>query len=100
MSLKLVYEIDSDGFLIESHVTEVDETGKVIDENKQHYVTKEIKTGFYKAKWTGIEWVEDKTQAEFEEDAFLESLIPNAEEIVNAEFEIKILDILMEVELI
>lgn len=42
-------------------------------------------------------WYEGKTQAEFEEDAFIQSLTPSATEIADAELEIKIINILLEV---
>lgn len=94
---RLAYIIDEDGFVIDTTVVyTIDEyvDGNLVTFKHPSNVT------FFKMKWNGSEWVEGKTQAEFEEDAFLESLIPTTDEIANAEFELKILNILMEVELI
>lgn len=63
-------------------------------------VSEAIPFGLFKPKWDGAKWVEGKTQAEIDEEAFLNSLSPSADEIEIAEFEIKVLNTLMEVGLI
>ena len=98
--IKHIYEIDSDGFLLDIHPAEVDVQGVPIIDPGFDYITTDPPEGLYRHKWTGAEWVETKTQAEFEEEEFLQSLIPSSDEIEAAEFEIKILNILMEVEVI
>ncbi|WP_313894299.1 hypothetical protein [Psychrobacillus sp.] len=55
---------------------------------------------FFRPRWTGTAWVEDKTQVEFEEDDFLKSLIPSKEELADADIEIKTILLLMEMEVI
>lgn len=100
MSVIQVFEISEEGYILGTYVKEIDSGGNLIEELPPNFVIVRPQDGLFRAKWTGTEWVEDKTQAEFEEDDFLESLTPTPEEIVNAEFEIKTLNILMEVGLI
>lgn len=92
--LVYAYEIDDNGRIIESHFIDA-ETNQ-----NDRMITIEIPRDIFIPIWNGYEWTEGKTQAEIEEDEYLNSLIPSAEEIEAAEFEIKILNILMEVELI
>ncbi|MED4401352.1 hypothetical protein [Metabacillus fastidiosus] len=95
------YDVDESGLIVEYYLIEVDDEGTPIEEELEHLITAQLpQPNFYRPKWTGTEWIEDKTQAEFDEEALLELLIPSITEIENAEFEIKILTILMEVELI
>lgn len=97
---KVAYEVDDSGFIKEVLIVEFDKDGNPIEELRENIIIISPPDGLYRAKWTGDEWIEGKTQSKFEEDAFVESLTPSEEEIANAEFEIKILNILMEVELL
>lgn len=97
---KQVYEIDDNGFVVEIYVAEFDDDGNPIEDLAENIITFDPPDGLYRPKWTGTEWVEDKSRAKFEEDEFLNSLLPSASEIENAEFEIKVLNTLMEVGLI
>ncbi len=54
-----VYEIDENNFIKEIHL--IDE-----EENTQH-VTTNPPNGLYRAKWNGVEWIEDMTQEEIDE---------------------------------
>lgn len=92
------YEINEDGFIVERHLIEVDEDGIPIDEEYKDFVTIQLpQPNFYRPRWNSEIWVEDKAKSEFDEEEYLQSLIPSAAEIANAELEIKILTILMEV---
>lgn len=96
---KQVYEVDDLGYIKEIYVAEIIDD-EIVDEDKKHLIFIDPPQGLFRAKWDGQEWIEGKSQAEFEEEEFLNSLTPSAEEIANAEYEIKTLNILMEVELI
>lgn len=100
--MKTIYGIDEQGFM----TYETMEIGYE-DDVPEGYVDTPLPTNkkgnqlpFWKPKWTGTEWVEGKTTEEFEEEAMLELLNPTPQEVSEAEFEIKILNTLMEVELI
>ncbi|KAA0941626.1 hypothetical protein FQ087_20955 [Sporosarcina sp. ANT_H38] len=109
---KKVLKVDENGYLLFGEDGSIEPVGfneedKPIYEILDGYVDTPLPTDekgwqlpFYLPRWTGEEWVEGKSQSEFDEEAFLDALIPSAEDIANAEFEIKILNILMEVELI
>lgn len=97
--LKQVYEIDGQGYIKEIHIEEIIDD-EIVDEDKKHFIFIDPPQGLFRAKWDGQEWIEGKTRVEFEEEEFLSSLLPSPEEIANAEFELKILNILMEVDLI
>lgn len=100
--MRTIYEVDADGFMT-YQTMEIDDTEEIpsgfIDvplptDNQGHQLP------FWRPRWTGTEWVEDKTREEFEEEAMLESLNPTQQQITDAELEIKILNTLMEVDLI
>ncbi|MEQ6049478.1 hypothetical protein U2I53_10570 [Lysinibacillus capsici] len=100
---KQVYKIDEDGLINEIYVAEVDENGKIQDEDKSHLISLDPPHGLFKAKWTGVEWIEGETEeekAEREAQRLLESLKPSPSEISNAELEIKIVTMLTELEVI
>lgn len=97
---KQVYEIDEKGYLKEIYVSEFDENNEILDEDKQHMISATMPHGLSKPKWTGTEWNEGKTQAEFDEEEYVQSLIPSASEVADAEFEIRTLDTLMKVGLL
>lgn len=65
--LKEVYEIDKLGCLKEIHAKEFDEQGKSTEELAENIIITDIPQGLYRAKWTGIEWIEDMPQEEINE---------------------------------
>ena len=100
--MKTIYAIDKQGFMTYETV----EIG-YRDDVPAGYVDIPLPTDkngnqlpFWEPKWTGTEWVEGKSIEEFEEEAMLELLSPTPKEVSEAELEIKILNTLMEVELI
>lgn len=95
-----VYQIDENGFLTNIYVVDFNEDGSPLDELPSNFITLRPPDGLYRARWTGVEWVEDKTPEEFEYDRMVESLNPTQEDITNALFEIKVLNTLLEVGLI
>lgn len=64
--LKQVYKIDGSGYIEEIHVAKFDEEGKCTEELAEDIITIDPPQGLYKAKWTGVEWIEDMTQEEIE----------------------------------
>lgn len=82
---KIVYEIDNQGFIIESYVSEVDTDGQPID-SPQDYVTHNTPDGLYRPKWTGEKWVEGATPEEIDEFTKLKPGPPTDQErIANLE---------------
>lgn len=65
--IKQVYEIDENGFLKETYVSEVSENGEILDLDKVDFISIDLPNGLYKAKWTGTSWEESLTQAEIDE---------------------------------
>lgn len=92
---KQVYEIDDSGYIKEIYLSDVID-GVILDESKAHCIPLDIPNGFYKAKWNGYEWEEGKSDDEFFEDYFFETLNPSFEEEENAKFEIKLIEKLTE----
>ena len=62
--LKQVYEIDELGYIKEIKLADFDEQGNCLEELAENIITIDIPQGLYRAKWTGIEWVEDMSQEE------------------------------------
>lgn len=88
------YKIDGDGFYVETvHIPEPTDLAN-------DFITVRPPQGLYKPKWTGSEWVEGKTEAEFLEDAFLASLNPSSEELAKAGRELEVIELLLEMGLI
>ena len=56
---KQVYEIDEGGYLKDIHVIEEGE--------ETSFIIKNPPQGLYRARWTGVEWVEDMTQEEIDD---------------------------------
>lgn len=92
-----VYQVDENGFLVEIYVVDFNEDGTPVEELAEDIVTVRPPDGLYRAKWTGTEWVEDKTQEEFDYEESINALNPTQQEIDNAEFEIRVINILAEV---
>lgn len=66
MLKKQVYEVDSDGFLTEIYVADVDGDGNIQDEDKKNCISVDPPHGLYKPKWGGSEWVEGATEEEIQ----------------------------------
>lgn len=62
--LKEVFDIDTNGFIRNKYVAEVDIDGIILDSEKQHLISAQPIVSFFKAKWTGSEWIEGATQEE------------------------------------
>lgn len=100
--IKQVYEVDGNGFLLNIHVAEVQD-GIILDPDKRDMVTVDYPSGFLKYKWDGHKWIEGATQWELDEwvaQKTIEEMKPSKEEVQDAELEIKMITILMELELI
>ncbi|AVK96737.1 hypothetical protein FCT18_20870 [Lysinibacillus sphaericus] len=101
---KQVYQVDSDGFIEEVFLGELDEEGNLIDPVGD-YVTTNLPQPlpFYRPKWNGVQWVEGGTEEELakhKEQQLLKNLKPSVEEIMDADLEVKILTMLLEMEVI
>jgi hypothetical protein len=101
---KHIYQVDSGGFIEEVFLGEFDNEGKLIDPFGD-YVTTDLPQPlpFYRSKWDGSEWVEGGTEeelAKYKEQQLLENLKPSEQEITDADLEIKILTMLLEMEVI
>ena len=97
-----IYQVDSNGFIEEVFLGQFDETGELIDPIGE-YVTTDLPQPlpFYRPKWNGSKWIEGATKEELEkhkEQQLLDDLIPSVEEIKDADLEIKILTMLLEME--
>lgn len=71
-----------------------------LEENEEvpdSYIEAFTSGGFHYPRWNGTEWTEGLTQEEIDAEKLLSNLIPTAEQIKNAELEIKILTLLQEV---
>jgi hypothetical protein len=65
--IKEVFKIDENGYIIEKHVVEFDKEGNPLEELGEDIITVTPPDGLYRAKWTGIEWIEDMSQEEIDE---------------------------------
>lgn len=89
-----VFKIDDEGyFVVVTHIKQ----GEQVDFN---YVTSPLPQGLYKAKWTGTEWIEGKTEEEFLEEAFLVAINPSMQALAKAERELEVIELLIEMGLI
>lgn len=79
---KEVYKVDKQGFVIETHVADVDEFNNVLDEDKLDYIPFGFQR-FYKPRWNGTEWIEGATKEEIDEITKIEPTLPTQEEIAN-----------------
>lgn len=88
-----VYKVDEAGFLIGVELIESTEM-------KEDSVVDSVPQGLYMPKWVGSEWIEGKTEEKFLEDKFLASLQPSQIEVEKAEHQLKIIELLIELEVI
>lgn len=94
---KQVYEIDGNGLLKEIYVAEVDENGKILDEDKVDFISIDPPHGLFKPKWNGTEWIEGATQEEIDELTKVEPSPPSQAEILEqrlADLELMLAEIL------
>ncbi|MFJ7646940.1 hypothetical protein ACIQ1H_05300 [Lysinibacillus sp. NPDC097279] len=101
---KQIYKVNNGGFIEEVFLGEFDENGQLIDPIGE-YVTTDLPQPllFYQPKWDDTQWVEGATEEELvkhKEQQLLDNLKPSVEEITDADLEIKILTILLEMEVI
>ena len=61
-----IYKIDKNGYAVETLVAEFDENGNCIEELTGNIITIDPPNGLYRAKWTGIEWVEDMSKVDID----------------------------------
>lgn len=98
-----LHKIDGNGYLVFDKHKYLQYGEEIPDD----YITTPLPTDengkqlpFYRPRWTGTEWVEDKSQQEIDEEKLLNSLIPTAQEIADAELTIKVYEILQIAEVI
>ena len=101
---KQIYAVDNDGFITEIYVGEFDDSGN-LTYPVGDYVTIDPPQPltFYKPRWNGSEWVEGESAEERNEReslVLLDSMKPSKGEIDDAELEIKIITLLMEMGLV
>lgn len=99
-----IYEVDENGFIVEVYLGVFSDEGILI-EPVGSFITSDLPQPlhYYKPKWDGAKWIEGETEEEKaarEAEEQLVSLMPSAEEITNAELEIKMLTLLTELEVI
>lgn len=97
---KQVYEVDEEGYLLEVYVANVIDN-KIIDDDKKDFILLEMPNGLFNPRWSGKQWVEGESEeekAEREAQLALIEMQPTAEELANAEFEIKVIKLLSELE--
>lgn len=92
--MKQFYEIDEQGYYIQPVILNAFDNvnGNCVELHPPH--------GLFKPKWTGAEWIEGKTEEEFLEDEFLESLNPSAQDLAKAERDLETIELLIEMGLI
>lgn len=94
MKKKQVYEINDQGFIEEIYVAEV-VNGAVID--KGNCLTIDPPHGLFKAKWTGVEWIEGATQEEIAELTKPQHIPPSQSELMEqrlADLELMLVEIM------
>lgn len=87
------FEIDSQGFILEIYVVDSEEETELI--------TVQPPNGLYRPKWTGTEWTEGLSKEKLDEieyQQYLDSLRPSREQIKNAQLELVILNLLIDME--
>lgn len=100
---KQVYDIYENGYIKEIYVSEVDENGTILDEDKIHFISVTLPHGLLKPKWNGTQWIEGESEEErLERESLIliESLKPTQQEIQDAELEIKVITLLTDLEVI
>lgn len=93
------YKIDENGFIIDNYLID----GDTPIPNGSITVQLPQPLPFYRTRWNGEEWVEGETEeekAEREALATLEALKPTLEQLEQADFEIKSITLLKELEVI
>lgn len=94
--MKRLLIFDEEGFYIEDEI--VHDWVRPIE--NQYIVNLDEEISFYKPKLVDGEIVEGKTEEEFLEELLMSALIPSQKELEEADFEIKIITLLTELEVI
>ena len=63
---KQVYEINEKGMLIKILIAEIDGNGNPLEDLGENIVITDPPNGLYRAKWNGVDWIEDMTQDEID----------------------------------
>ncbi|MEH6941536.1 hypothetical protein [Bacillus sp. JJ722] len=77
---KVVYEIDKDGFIVESYVFDFDKEGNPLQEVPGNIIIETLPDGMFKPKWDGAKWIEGATQLEIEEITKPKPIQPSTED--------------------
>ncbi|MBD7984401.1 hypothetical protein H9649_07410 [Sporosarcina sp. Sa2YVA2] len=67
MSYRQVYEIDDEGFKVDTIPVVFNTDGNPVEELGERFIVSEPPHGLIKARWTGVEWIEGATQEEIED---------------------------------
>lgn len=115
---KEIYQVDGDGFIEEVFLGEFDDEGNlkgiflgkfykdvILIDADAEYVTIDLPQPlpFYRPRFNGAQWVEGISVEEItklKQQQLLENLKPSVEEIMDADLEVKILTMLIEMEVI
>ena len=62
-----VYVIDDNGYIQDIFVKKFNEQGECEEEIANNVVVEKPNNGLYRARWTGVEWIEDMAQEEIDE---------------------------------
>lgn len=104
--LKQVYEVTEQGLIREIYVAKLDEQGNIlyldsfdVNDVVGTLVIVDLHSGLYKPKWNGTGWEEGETAEEKairESQDKLNNLNPSPEAVKDAEIEVKVLTLLLE----
>lgn len=61
-----VYRVDSNGFIVDTHVATLDANQDIIEKDLMSCIKLAPQNGLYKAKYSGGEWIEGATQEEID----------------------------------
>ena len=102
--LREVYKVDDNGYIIDNYVGEFDEEGNLVSPEGD-FVTESLPQPlhFFQPRWNGEEWEEGETEdmrAVREMHALEMSLEPDPDVVRDAMLEIKILNLLTDLEVL
>ena len=102
--LREVYKVDDNGFILDNYVGEFDKEGNLVSPEGE-FVTEPLPQPlfFFKPRWNGSEWEEgesEESQSERAAEDVLKALQPSPAELADAQLEIKILNLLTDLEVV